>query len=226
VPELRVLSYNVHGLKDDLAALVRVLRGSGAHLLCLQEAPKVFRWRVRAADLARRAGLVVVDGGAGTGGNLLLADLAVTVHRSRKLFLPLTPGLHLRGAVVAELSLAGHRFTAIGTHLSLRAEERARQARLLLDLTGPAGPPAVLAGDLNEPPGGAVSAVLSERLVDAAVAAGDPDTPTFSTRSPRSRIDYVWADPRLPVTGYAVLDSPDVRVASDHFPVRATLRLG
>jgi endonuclease/exonuclease/phosphatase family metal-dependent hydrolase len=36
----------------------------------------------------------------------------------------------------------------------------------------------------------------------------------------------VWADPQLAVRKYTVLDSPDVRVASDHFPVRVTLDLG
>ena len=229
--ELTVLTYNVHGLKDDFAALQRVIRESGAHVVCVQEAPKIFRWRARAADLARRCGLVVVAGGGDAAGNLMLCDLAVTVHRARTLFLPYElpsrPEIpQLRGAVVAELSLAGKRFTALGTHLSLHAEERAHQAGRLLGLVDPAEPPLVLAGDLNEPPGGPVSEVLAERLVDTAVAAGDPDTPTFSTWAPRRRIDHVWADPQLAVRKYTVLDSPDVRVASDHFPVRVTLDLG
>ncbi|HEV7757273.1 MAG TPA: endonuclease/exonuclease/phosphatase family protein [Mycobacteriales bacterium] len=229
--ELTVLTYNVRGLRDDLGALVRVIRGSGAQLVCVQEAPKLFRWRSRAADLARRCGLVVVAGGAPAAGNLLLSDLAVTVHRTRDVRFPLVcpPKLELpqrRGAAVAELSLAGHRFTAVGTHLSLYPAERARQARRLLDLVPPDAPPAVLAGDFNEASGGAVSAVLAERLVDTAVAGGDPRTPTFSTASPRRRIDYVWADPGLAVSGYEVLDSADVRAASDHFPVRVRLDLG
>jgi endonuclease/exonuclease/phosphatase family metal-dependent hydrolase len=227
---LTVLTYNVRGLRDDLGALVRVVRGSGAQLVYVQEAPKVVRWRARAAELARRCGMVVVTGGRTAAGNLLLSDIAVTVHRTRDVLLPLgyPPRRELpqrRGATLAELSLAGHRFTALGTHLSLYPQERARQAGHLLGLVPPDAPPPVLAGDLNEEPGGAVSTALGERLVDAAVAGGDPGTPTFSTRSPRRRIDYVWADPRLPVTGYEVLDSADVRAASDHFPVRVRLTL-
>jgi endonuclease/exonuclease/phosphatase family metal-dependent hydrolase len=153
------------------------------------------------------------------------------VHRARDVLLPREcsaqfPPPQRRGATLAELSLGGCRFTAVGTHLGLTPDERARQARRLLGLVAPDAPPPVLAGDLNEEPGGAVSAVLSERLVDAAVAGGDPGTPTFSTRSPRRRIDQVWADPGLPVTGYDVLDSADVRAASDHFPVRVRLELG
>ena len=228
---LTVLTYNVRGLRDDLGALVRVIRGSGAQLVYVQEAPKVFRWRARAADLARRCRLVVVTGGRQAAGNLLLSDLAVTVHRTRDVLLPwecprkLEPPQR-RGATLAELSLGGHRFTAVGTHLSLHPQERPGQAGRLLGLVRQDAPPLVLAGDLNEGPGGAVSEVLGERLADAAIAGGDPRTPTFSTGSPRRRIDYVWADPRLPVAGYEVLDLPDVRVAGDHFPVRVRLDLG
>jgi endonuclease/exonuclease/phosphatase family metal-dependent hydrolase len=225
VAELTLLTYNVRGLRDDVGALVRVVRESGAHLVAMQETPKIFRWRTRTAELARRCGMVVVTGGAGAAGNLLLADLSLRVHATRKVFFPQTPGLHLRGAAVAEVSLDGRRVTVIGTHLSLRAEERARQARMLLDLAGADGLPAVLAGDLNEEPGGVVSDILAGRWVDAAVAAGDPGTPTFPARGPRRRIDYVWSDPRLAVRRHSVLDSADARVASDHLPVRVTLDL-
>jgi endonuclease/exonuclease/phosphatase family metal-dependent hydrolase len=226
--ELTVLTYNARGLRDDLAALVRVVRGSGAQLVYVQEAPSRFRWRARAADLARRCGLVVVTGGRSAAGNLLLADLAVTVHSARDVLLPAERPSRLelpqrRGATVAELSLSGRRFTAVGTHLSTYPAERARQARLLLGLVPADAAPTVLAGDLNEGPDGTVAAILRERLVDAGDGFG---TPTFSTGSPRRRIDYVWADPGLPVTGYEVLDSPDVRAGSDHFPVRARLALG
>lgn len=224
--ELTLLTYNVRGLRDDVGALARVVRASGAHLVAMQETPKIFRWRARIAELARRCGMVVVTGGAGAAGNLLLADLAVAVHGTRKVFFPQTRGLHLRGAAVAEVSLAGRHVTVVGTHLSLRAEERAQQARMLLDLAGADGRPAVLAGDLNEEPGGAVSDILAGRWVDAAVAAGDAGTPTFPARAPRRRIDYVWADPRLAVRGHTVLDSADAQVASDHLPVRVTLDLG
>jgi endonuclease/exonuclease/phosphatase family metal-dependent hydrolase len=219
--ELAVLTYNVRGLRDDYAALQRVIRGSGARLVFVQEAPKIFRARARAADLARRCGMVVVAGPVGAAGNLLMSDVGVRVHRAGEVLLPPTAGQQRRGATVADLSLAGRRFTVLGTHLSLDRDERARQARTLLELLGPG--PAVLAGDLNEPPGGAVTATLSERLADAA---GGDETPTFSTRRPSRRIDYVFADPALAVTRYGVLDGPDVRAASDHFPVRVTLDLG
>jgi endonuclease/exonuclease/phosphatase family metal-dependent hydrolase len=224
--ELTALSYNVRGLRDDFAALQRVIRGSGAHLVYVQEVPRYFRWRSRAADLARRCDLVVVNGGATAAGNLLMCDLAVTVHRTRDVLLPRTTGRSARGAALAELSLAGRRLTAVGTHLGGDAAERERHARMLLDLAGPDGAPLVLGGDLDEAPGGAAAGILSDRLVDAAVAVGDGEVPTFPAASPHRRVDYVWADPRVRVLSHEVLDSADARVASDHLPIRVRLDLG
>jgi endonuclease/exonuclease/phosphatase family metal-dependent hydrolase len=36
---------------------------------------------------------------------------------------------------------------------------------------------------------------------------------------PRDRLDAIFVDPRCQVLGYEVLDSPEVRRASDHFPI-------
>src|SRR4051795_12442339 len=53
----RVLSYNVRGLRDDQAALAEVVRGTDPDVVCVQEAPKYFRWRAKGAALARRWGV-------------------------------------------------------------------------------------------------------------------------------------------------------------------------
>lgn len=222
---LRVLSYNVRGLRDDVDALVRVVTGSGAHVVCVQEAPRFFRWRSRCAELARRCGLVVVAGGGDAAGNLLMASVAVRVHAARSLLLPLTPGLQLRGAALAHCSLAGACFTAVSTHLGLNPAERLRHVPLLLGELAEDGPPVVLAADVNEQPGGPVWEALAPRLDDVAAAAGAGDVPTFSCASPRRRIDGLFVDRRVVVAGYQVLDSPDARTASDHFPVYAELKL-
>jgi endonuclease/exonuclease/phosphatase family metal-dependent hydrolase len=225
VTTLRVLSYNVRGLRDDGAALARVVAGSGAHVVFVQEAPKVVRWRSRCAALARGCGMVVVTGGGTAAGNLLMASVGVRVHAARSLFLPLTPGQQLRGAAVAHCSIGGSEFTAVGTHLSLNPAERVRQVPLLLAEVPEDGPPLILAADFNEQPGGPVWEALAPRLDDAAAVAGDTGTPTFSCASPRRRIDGFFVDRRVVVSGYQVLDSADVRRASDHFPVYAELKL-
>ena len=48
---------------------------------------------------------------------------------------------------------------------------------------------------------------------------------TFSVTNPRRRIDGVFVDPGLRVVSAEVLDSPDVRIASDHRPVLVELAL-
>ena len=50
---LRVLSYNVHGQRDDVAALGRLVRDLAPDIAIIQEAPRRFRWRQKCAQLAR-----------------------------------------------------------------------------------------------------------------------------------------------------------------------------
>src|SRR4051794_31657364 len=85
--ELRILSYNVHGLRDDQAALSRLVRDLDPDVVCLQEGPKFFRWRAKAAALASRCGLLYVAGGGTTDGTTLLVALRVDVERSAEMVL-------------------------------------------------------------------------------------------------------------------------------------------
>ncbi|MGH3648902.1 MAG: endonuclease/exonuclease/phosphatase family protein [Micromonosporaceae bacterium] len=216
---LRLLTYNVHGLHDDAGALVRVIRAAAPDVVSVQEAPRRFRWRHRCAELARRCGLLVASGGGPALGNLILVDLRVRVHQAWSMRYPLTPGRHMRGAAFARCSVAGSRFLVAGTHLSTDPVERPTQAALLRAAISSSVDPVLLAADLNDTAGTLAWRTLADGRADAAGVAGAAKTPTFSVASPRRRIDAVFADPRCTVTGYQVLDTPDVRCASDHFPV-------
>ena len=48
---VRVLSYNIRSMRDDTAALARVIRACAPDLVLVQEAPRFFRWRKAAARL-------------------------------------------------------------------------------------------------------------------------------------------------------------------------------
>src|SRR4051794_41823180 len=61
---IRVLSYNVRSLRDDTAALARVIGACAPDLVLVQEAPRFFRWRKKLARLAAASGQVVLTGGA------------------------------------------------------------------------------------------------------------------------------------------------------------------
>ncbi|MFL6073086.1 MAG: endonuclease/exonuclease/phosphatase family protein [Mycobacteriales bacterium] len=222
---LRVLSYNIRSLRDDGAAVIRVIRDAAPDVVCVQEAPRFFRSVAKGVELARRTGLVTAVGGRACGANLLLVRLAVDVVGTRRVPFSLRRGLHLRGAAVASCRLRGVPFTVAGTHLDLVPGERLRHLPELWAAVDGLPGPLVLGGDMNETPEGPFWAGLTDRLVDAYAAAGDGDGLTYSATVPRTRIDGIFVDPAVTVVCCEALDTPDVRVASDHRPVLAELEL-
>jgi len=219
VPTLRVVSYNVHSLRDDRLALVRVVRDLAPDVLVLQEAPRRFWWRARCAALANAFGLVVAVGGAPGLGNLILTQVRVRVDQVWCQQFPLTPGRHLRGAAFARCAVAGRPFTVVGSHLATDPVERPEQARLLAEAAAAAPAPVVLGADLNDEPGGPVWKALADHLTDPGGAA------TFPATGPNRRIDAVLVGPGFEVVDQRVVDSPLARLASDHLPVVVDLRL-
>ncbi|MEU8241539.1 endonuclease/exonuclease/phosphatase family protein [Actinoplanes missouriensis] len=216
---LRVVSYNVHGMRDDRPALVGLIRELAPDVLVVQEAPRRFRWRDRCASLAADAGLVVAAGGLPALGNLLLVSLRVAVHRTWCVRYPLTPGRHMRGAVFAELSVRGAgRFVVTGSHLATDPAERpAQAARWKSELPDM---PLVLAADLNEGPGGS-----AWRMVADGLTGDDRDVPTFPAVLPQRRIDGLFVSPGIAIERYEIISSDRARGASDHLPVVADLLL-
>lgn len=73
---VRVLSYNIRSMRDDPAALARVIRACAPDLVFVQEAPRFFRWRKAAARLAAATDLVVLSGGATAAGPCCSAPCA------------------------------------------------------------------------------------------------------------------------------------------------------
>lgn len=222
---LRVVSYNIHSQRDDTAALAAVVRAAAPDVVVVQEGPRRFRWRQKSAALAESFGLVVAAGGLPALGNLLLTSLRVRVTATRCQRFPLTPGRHLRGAAYAECVVGGARFTVAGSHLSTDPAERPGQAALLKRELDAAATPVIAAADLNEGPDGPAWATVARGLTDAAVAMDRADLLTYSCADPRRRIDALFVDPRITVVDYDVVDTPQTRRASDHFPVLVDLLL-
>jgi endonuclease/exonuclease/phosphatase family metal-dependent hydrolase len=227
---VRVLTYNVRSLRDDRAALVRVVRACAPDVLVVQEAPRLVRWRSRCAALAGATGLFYVAGGRSAGGNLLLAGARVSVHGVVERRIPQRWRDPIRGVVAATLGIGALRFGVVGVHLSLSAAGRARDVDVVLDTVRTFGTlPVAVAGDLNEAPGGrSWSALTASGLDDA--GAGEA-TPTFPARGPRSRIDAILVSGTgVKVCDYRVPDEPELRSdlarATDHLPVLAVLELG
>jgi endonuclease/exonuclease/phosphatase family metal-dependent hydrolase len=221
---LRVLSYNVHGLRDDRAALIELVRDLDPDVVIVQEAPRRFRWRHKCAALADDFGMVVAVGGLPSLGNLLLVSLRVRVHETWCLRYPLTPGRHLRGAAFARCSVRGGRFTVTGSHLATDARERPDQAARWKEALMAVEGPLIAGGDLNEGPGGGAWRTVADGLVDTAGTVASP-TLTFPATLPRLRLDGLFVSPDIDVSRYEVIETEQARRASDHLPVLAELVL-
>ncbi|GAA1885918.1 endonuclease/exonuclease/phosphatase family protein [Streptantibioticus ferralitis] len=229
---VRVLSYNVRSMRDDRTALARVIRACAPDVVCVQEAPRFFRWRKHAAWLARESGLVTVSGGATAAGPMILANLRAHVERTEDLLLPRTPGLHQRGFATAVLRFGAARLGVISCHLSVNPEERYVQSGLLLDrVEAAAEPHTVVGGDFNDHPDGRSFSRIAAELQDG--WAVRPWGGEFTSRpgDPYQRIDAIFASKGVEVLGCGVPSAlPGVRMddltaATDHLPVLAALRV-
>ncbi|MEU4624352.1 endonuclease/exonuclease/phosphatase family protein [Actinoplanes sp. NPDC023801] len=217
---LRVVSYNVHGLRDDRAALTGLIRDLAPDVLVVQEAPRRFRWRQKCAAFATETGLVVAAGGLPSLGNLLLVSLRVRIRRSWCLRYPLTPGRHMRGAVFAEGAVRGATFTVSGSHLATDPAERPEQAAFWKAELEKIDGPLVVAADLNEGPGGGAWRTVGDGLLGSS-----DELPTFPASVPSRRIDGLFVTPGVTIERYEIVSTDRARVASDHLPIVADLLL-
>ena len=220
------MSWNIHGLRGEPAAVARVIAAADADVVCLQEAPKFLLTRHQLVALATHTGRYFLTGGRESAGTALLCSLRVDVDfpHSRRVPTPAGWRVPRQGYSRATVGLPStQRISVTSFHLSTPTDWRPPQVqRLLHGLVDEV--PAVLAGDLNEHPGGPSWVTLSDWAVDPA-----PKAPkTYQARRPRHRIDAILVDPRLRVEYYG--DPPgvsdeDVIASSDHRPVYAAIAL-
>jgi endonuclease/exonuclease/phosphatase family metal-dependent hydrolase len=229
---VRVLSYNVRSMRDDRAALARVIRACAPDVVCVQEAPRFFRWRKHAAWLARESGLVTVTGGATAAGPMILANLRAHVERTEDLLLPRTPGLHQRGLATAVLRFGAARLAVISCHLSVNPVERYTQAGLLLDRVATVGEPhTVVGGDFNDHPDGRAFSRIASELQDGWAVRPWGGEYTSRPGDPYQRLDAIFATKGVEFLGCGVPErlsgvwAEDLVAATDHLPVLAAVRI-
>ncbi|GAB2907339.1 endonuclease/exonuclease/phosphatase family protein [Nonomuraea fastidiosa] len=232
---IRVATYNLHGLRDDVAALTRVIAALRADVLCVQEALRFGRWRARRAALAASAGLTVATHGR-VGGVAVLTGPRVRVLHAEHHALRAFRGLERRALAVAVVEPVrgdggGARLAVGSFHLDLDQTARtchvAEITALMEDVAARHGASIVLGGDLNEQDHQPAWRHLAARLADCHAEAPAGGGPTFPARGPHLRIDAVFAARDTPVVSCAVpATGPDAVRASDHVPVVAELRVG
>ena len=133
------------------------------------------------------------------------------------------PVLEPRGAVLADLAVAGLPLRIVGMHLDLSGLWRRRQARAILDHLArhKALTPTLMMGDLNEwrnSAGCIADFAATHKLVHTG--------PSFPARMPMARLDRIFASNDLVIEDAGVHRSPRASLASDHLPLWVRVQLG
>jgi len=236
ITPLTVASYNIHRCygrdgRHDPDRIAAVILELDADVVALQEVESMPREEAGAEQagldqfeyLAAATGFGVIPGPTllnhrAQYGNVLLTRHPVIAVRRIDLSVP---GREPRGALDADLDVAGHGVRVIATHFGLRAAERRRQvARLLEALARDRDRTTVLLGDFNEwQPYGRVL-----RAIEAHLGRGSA-VRTFPAGRPMFALDRIWVQPRAALATVRVHLSPRSRMASDHLPICASLTL-
>jgi endonuclease/exonuclease/phosphatase family metal-dependent hydrolase len=225
-------SYNIHKCvgsdrRFDPGRVAAVIGEIGADVIALQEADRRFGDKAGLLDLRaleRDAGLVPVPvsnghGGHGWHGNLVLVREGL-VRGLRQIALP---GLEPRGALVADLDLAMGPVRVVAAHLGLLRHSRLLQVEALLEHAGETSDrPVVLMGDLNE---WRIRRRSALRRFTPGFGPLSQGVPSFPAYFPVLALDRVMASPSGIIEHIAAHESPLARLASDHLPMRAVIRL-
>ncbi len=219
-----VASYNIHkaeGLdrRVDLARIARVLGEIDADLVGIQEI-----YRPQAEALAAELGMSMAMGVTRHFENMPYGNAIFTrftVHGSHTFDLT-RPPREPRGGLRVDTMVGERPLHLFNVHFGLKIRERAEQVEALVreqvlrrDLPGSR----VVIGDLNEWFPGAVGRALRRELHGPRIRRTHPaPLPIFP-------LDRIYWDRELHADSFRVHRSQLARVASDHLPVVARLRL-
>jgi endonuclease/exonuclease/phosphatase family metal-dependent hydrolase len=160
-------------------------------------------------------------------GNLILSRFPIA--NCRNLPLPKSsPDAEQRGLLLARIQVDDRPIQLANTHLHTKPEDRLLQAQAIHEALRGNDAPLILMGDMNARPGDPELAYLLSTLRDAWQLAGEGagfTIPASPTAPARSRLDYILLHPRFVVESIAVDTRPVARMASDHYPVAATVLL-
>lgn len=231
--DIVVASYNIHkcvGLDGafDAARTAEVIKEIGADVIALQEVDQRFGNRAGLLDLhalerdtdLRAVKTMGPHRSHGWCGNLLLVrDGTVTGSRQIALF-----GGEPRGALVVDIEFSAGPLRVVAAHLGLLRRSRMRQVKALLSAAkADDGYPTLLMGDLNEWRLGKRSSL---RVLESSFGPIQAVVPSFPAHFPVWPLDRIVANPHSMISRIELHDTPLARIASDHLPIKAVIKLG
>lgn len=232
---LKILAYNIHHANPpskpgfiDLPAIARVINASGADLVALQEVD-VRTTRAgadsdQAAELGSLTGMYAhfvkaIDHQGGDYGVAILSRFPLLDQGGEHL--PMAEGTGGEPRVVAYVTVepvAGKPVTFANTHLDLKPENRALQAKRIAERLTEIPHPIILAGDFNAEPNSEAIGILDRHFKRSQI----PNGYTIPVDKPTREIDYIMYRPAngFKVVRHVVINEP---YASDHLPVYVEL---
>ncbi|MBV6656777.1 MAG: hypothetical protein KI785_03310 [Devosiaceae bacterium] len=241
VLHLACLSWNVHrargndGIVDPkrtVDTLLTEVWRSKVQILCLQEADGekppysgiLDRGRIEAGtglvSVHQQSNLRSHDDALGFLGMVVFVHPHVEVQDVRLVDMA---GLYPRGAVIVDAGSDGFSFRLVATHLSLSQPLRVMQMRTIAQhLARFDARPTVLCGDLNEwrPWGGLA---FSKAILGATFAGSR--CATFPVSRPMLALDRFLVSAPGVIHHAEAVDSPAIRMTSDHRPLYAEITL-
>jgi endonuclease/exonuclease/phosphatase family metal-dependent hydrolase len=138
--------------------------------------------------------------------------------------------LEPRGAIWIQIKFQNMTIQFINTHLGLNGPERIMHTKELMSEKWIGSPesagPMILCGDFNARPGAQIFRMMRKRLHSAQTRAGyKKHKKTWFGRWPILCLDHILVSPEVEVTKIEVADSYLARLASDHRPLIADIKI-
>jgi endonuclease/exonuclease/phosphatase family metal-dependent hydrolase len=235
---LRIMTYNVHGCagmdgKVSAQRVARVIAHYEPDVVALQEC---YADRGQVAAIAEELMATYHFPSALPVEQDAYGNAIIGMHPMKRVKcddLPTLAGrtMETRGALWVAVDFFGAEIQIVNTHLGLFSLERLKQAQALMGPEwlghGRCAGPAILCGDFNAFPSSTVFRIFAAKLHDAQDnTAGHRPLNTFWGRHPVGRIDHIFCTSDIRALKVEVPRTHLTRLASDHLPIIAELRVG
>lgn len=239
---IKVLTFNIHhgrGMdgKLNLNRIAEVIKEDDADLIGLNEVDRCFSRRSGYVDqlswLSETLNMNPAFGTAvslrskksdflGQYGNALLSRYPIAYQTNHPL-LSVKGVFEGRALLEAEVHIQGQRLNIYVVHLSLSPFKQNKQIEYILKKLSETRLPIILLGDFNMRPGTKQWNKITNVLTDVCHSEYEVSCHTFPSFRPKLQLDYIFVSEHFHVESVHFI--PKYHMASDHIPIKATIKL-